>query len=479
MINRVLIRIKVVQMLYCYLLSQNEFKIEPAPDESASRDKKYAYSLYLDLLMMVLELSGYNVRGTRGSALSGIAPDKHIYHNPMAKSLSGVEELKSMIRHGRRSLDYFNAIIPEIYAAIPELPAYKTYARKKDADIKDAVALWCSVLTNLVENNPGAVEAAREDLSFTNAGFERGVAMTIATLSSYGDNRNLYKEACNSLKASLDKAYELYHALLLLPVEITRYQDQRLDAARHKFLPSDADLNPNLRFVENKFVKAVAENPDMEAYLKDNPIGWDLDTTFIKSLFGLIENSDLYKAYMSAPGETTFEEDCEFWRSVMKNVILPSDDLAEILESKSVYWNDDLHIMSTFLLKTIRRFSSSKTDGADMHLLPQYKDEEDSNFGAQLFQLAVSRYGEYRELIDRFVNSRDWDSERLAFMDIVIMVAAIAELENFPAIPVPVTMNEYIEIANAYSTPKSGSFINGILFSVVNCLKEEGKILGK
>lgn len=479
MINRVLIRIKVVQMLYSYLLSQSEFKIEPAPAESASRDKKYAHTLYLDLLLMVLEMSGFDVRGNGKSPLRGFALNKHIDRNSMSRALNGVDEVRSAILRGRSSLEAFDKVIPSVYNAIPTLPAYKSYVRKKKIDIKDDVELWSSVLANLVENNPEAVAAARENPAFTIKGFSLGVKLAIDTLTNYGDNRMLYNEARNALGRSLDKAYELYHSLLLLPVEITRQQDLRLDAAKHKFLPTDADLNPDLRFVENKFIKAISENEQMEEYLKDNPISWTDDDILIKSLLDLILESDIYKEYMATPEEHSFEEDCELWRSLMKNVILPSDDLAEALESKSVYWNDDLHIMGTFILKTIRRFATSKTEGADIKLLPQYKDEEDSNFGAQLFQYSINNYEEYRELIDKFVNTRDWDSERLAFMDVVIMVAAIAEIINYPAIPIPVTLNEYIEIANAYSTPKSGAFINGILFSVINHLKEEGKILGK
>ena len=131
--------------------------------------------------------------------------------------------------------------------------------------------------------------------------------------------------------------------------------------------------------------------------------------------------------------------DCEFWRNVMRTIILPSDDLAEALEAKSIFWNDDLSIMGTFVLKTIKQFAGSQDK--EVKFLPQYKDEEDENFGPDLFRYAVENRETYRSYIDRFINSSQWDPERLAFMDIVIMIAAIAELINYPAIPVPVTMN--------------------------------------
>lgn len=171
---------------------------------------------------------------------------------------------------------------------------------------------------------------------------------------------------------------------------------------------------------------------------------------------------------------TDWKTDCEFWRNIMRNVVLPSDALAEALEAKSIFWNDDLATMGTFALKTIRKFAQSE-NGEGVRFLPQYKDEEDAEFGMKLFTYAVDKREQYREYIDKFINP-DWDPERLAFMDIVIMIAAIAEIDNFPGIPLPVSLNEYIEIANDYSTRRSGPFINGILYSIVNMLIENGEL---
>ena len=477
MINRVLIRIKVVQLLYSYLLTQSEFKIEP-PAENPSRDKKYGHELYLDLLMMVLEMSGFDVSsGRRQSPLRGMALNKHIERNALARSLNGLDEIRTIILRDRSGISQFDDVIPEIYEAIPSLPAYKSDIRLKKPELKDDVALWASIITNLVANNPVFVAAARKNPAFTVAGFTRGVNSLMHTLNEYNDNRGLFNHARNALDYSLDKAHELYHSLLLLAVEITRLQDQRLDAAKHKFLPTDEDLHPNMRFVDNKYIKALTENPDFQAYVDETKISWDSDAMLLKALLDQIVESECYKEYMSRTEETTLEEDADFWRQIYKTIILPGDELAEALESKSVYWNDDLHVIGTFVLKTIRRFGQSKNDGADVRLLPQYKDDEDSRFGGELFEFAVKNYQQYREKIDSFVNRHRWDAERLAFMDTVIMVTAMAEILNFPAIPIAVSLNEYIEIANAYSTPKSGAFINGILYSVINSLKEEGKLL--
>lgn len=476
MINRVLIRIKVVQLLYSYLLTQSEFKIEP-PAENPSRDKKYGHELYLDLLMMVLEMSGIDVSSGRRSPLRGLMSDSHIKGNALARSLSGLDEIKAIILRDRSGVSQFDSVIPSIYEAIPTLPAYKSYIRLKKPGLKDDVALWISIITNLIANNPAFVSVARKNPGFTVAGFTRGINSILHTLNEYNDNRGLYNHARHSLDHSLDKAYELYHALLLLSVEVTRLQDRRLDNARHKFLPTDEDLHPNMRFVENKFVEALVKNKDFEAYMDDRKLSWETDDVLIRTLLDRIVDSDIYRDYMSRPGETTLEEDADFWRQIYKTIILPGDELADALETKSIYWNDDLHVMGTFVLKTIRRFGQSKDGGKDVSLLPKFKDEEDSRFGIELFEYAVKNYEKYRELIDSFVNRNRWDAERLAFMDIVIMVTALAEILNFPAIPLAVSLNEYIEIANAYSTPRSGSFINGILYSVINHLREEGKLM--
>ncbi len=477
MINRVLIRIKVVQLLYSYLLSQDEFKIATQTDHP-SRDRKYGYGLYLDLLLLVLELSGMDTtQGRAESMLHGLTLDKHINRNQLAKALNSVDAIRELILLGKGNVGQFRDIVPDLYAAIPELPAYKTYAKIKKPVMKDDVTLWQSIITNLIEKNAALADLCRRDEGFTLAGFNMGIELLKKTLAEYGDNRTLLLEARNSLTYSLDKAYELYNRLLLLAPEITAAQNERLERAKEKFYPTDEDLHPDTRFVDNKFVKALSDNESFAKYVEDSKISWEGDPALIEALRSAITSSEDYRQYMQLKGESTFEQDADLWRNLFKNVILPSDELAETLESKSIYWNDDIHVMGTFVLKTIRKFAQSRDEGRDINMLPEYKDDEDRRFGPDLFMAAVNHYDEYKELIEKFVNTSRWDADRLAFMDIVIMVTAIAEIMAYPAIPVAVSLNEYIEIANAYSTPRSGQFINGILFSVINHLREEGRLI--
>ncbi len=174
--------------------------------------------------------------------------------------------------------------------------------------------------------------------------------------------------------------------------------------------------------------------------------------------------------------ETSFAADCELWIHLFKNVILESDELAEAMESMSVYWNDDLAIMGSFALKTIKSYAAA--GGTQVRLSPKYKDEEDRRFGPMLFEAVIRNQDEYRALIDECLVGSTWDPERLAFMDIVILETAIAELIKFDSVPTLVTVNEYTEIANYYSTAKSGIFITGMLYSIISNLKNR-KIIVK
>ncbi len=473
MVNRILIRIKVVQMLYSYLLTKNEFKIESAP-ESSSRDKKYAYTLYLDLLLFILELSGYSVKsGDKKSPLNVIGSTNRLASSKMAKSLAYDEDIRCVILKGNNNIDDFDELAIRFYSLITTSSVYKDFLKIKNPEIKDEVAMWKVVIKTIFMKEPLFIETLRQNPAFTNAGYEAGIKMLLNTLSNYSDTRTLLVDSQRSLKASLDKAHELYHSLLMLMVEITKMQSRRIEAAKSKYLPTDEDLNPNMRFVENQFIKSIEEHPDMKAYLATTPISWENDTILVKTLLDEIINSDVYNNYMNE-SVVDYAADCELWRKIFKSIILPSVELVETLEAKSVYWNDDLTIMSTFVVKTIKTFG--KSNGEYVSLLPQYKDEQDEEFGPSLFINTISNREEYRGYIDQFINNSQWDPERLAFMDIVIMTAAIAELINYPTIPIAVTLNEYIEMANCYSTAKSGQFINGILYSVINYLKSEGKL---
>ncbi len=296
----------------------------------------------------------------------------------------------------------------------------------------------------------------------------------VDTLKAYGNSNMSKQKALSDLNKSLDDAYNLYLSMFVLITELTDEQIVRHEAAKAKYLATAEDLNPNTRLVDNKFAAYLREDPTICKFVKATKISWVESPGLMKNLLDAILASDIYREYIEAP-EADWHADCEFWRNILRNVVMPSDALDEAIEGKSIFWNDDLNIVGTFVLKTIRRFSVKENSDEEVEFLPQFKDEEDAMFGERLFNLAVAGRDEYRAYIDRYI-SKDWDPDRLAFMDIVIMIAAITEIVNFDTIPLPVSLNEYIEIANNYSTRRSGPFINGILFSVVKTLADEGRL---
>lgn len=270
---------------------------------------------------------------------------------------------------------------------------------------------------------------------------------------------------------SLSKAYDLYNYLLLLMVEVTKQANKRLNAAKNKLIPTKEELFPNTKFVENRFIAQLEVNKQLLEFSNNQKKTWENEADFVKSLCDKILESDIYKEYMASE-TSSYEEDRELWRKLYKSLIFNNADLDQVLEDQSLYWNDDKEIVDTFVLKTIKRFEEKK--GAKQELLPEFKDEEDQDFARRLFRRTILNLDYYRHLISE--NTRNWDLDRVAFMDVVIMQIALAEILSFPNIPVSVSLNEYVEIAKLYSTPKSGGFINGTLDGIVNSLKKENKL---
>ena len=270
---------------------------------------------------------------------------------------------------------------------------------------------------------------------------------------------------------SLSKAYDLYNYLLLLMVEVTKQANQRLNAAKNQLVPTKEELFPNTKFVENRFIAQLEVNKLLLEFSNNQKKTWENEADFVKTLCDKILESDIYKEYMASE-TSSYEEDRELWRKLYKNIIFNNIELDQVLEDQSLYWNDDKEIVDTFVLKTIKRFDEK--NGAKQELLPEFKDEEDQDFARRLFRRTILNADYYRHLISE--NTKNWDLDRVAFMDVVIMQIALAEILSFPNIPVSVSLNEYVEIAKLYSTPKSGGFINGTLDGIVNSLKKENKL---
>ena len=279
--------------------------------------------------------------------------------------------------------------------------------------------------------------------------------------------------ALKDLNSCLDKTYELYHYLLRLPVELTHIQEMRLDEAKNKYIPSEEDLNPNMKFVNNRLVEMLATEEQLQQYAQEHTVSWNDDPIFERLMLDKVIKSELYSEYMNSD-ENSVTDDSRLWQQLMKQVILPDENMADAIEQRSLYWTeDDVDLAGQFVCKTFRKLA----EGEPQAILPMYKDEEDSEFGKELFSATVKLMPESNALIDELVQESRWDKDRIVLMDRIIMCSAIAELLTFEKIPAAVTLNEYIELAKNFSTAGSGQFVNGILNNAVKKLRSDGKLL--
>ncbi len=285
------------------------------------------------------------------------------------------------------------------------------------------------------------------------------------------DEGKTIEKAEKELLFSINKSYDLYHYLLLLPIEIVAMAESKINSAKQKHLPTADDLNPNTRFIDNPLIKQLADNISLTKYTGIKKLSWVNNPELIKSLYNEIISSEYYSEYMNTK-EVGYEGHRTFVIDLYSQYIGQSELLYQILEEMSIYWNDDSDFILNMIIKTIEKFRLSHNQSKPLMRL--YKNEEDADFVKTLFRKSLVEFEENRELIHKF--TKNWELERIAYMDILLMSLAISEIKNFPSIPVKVSMNEYIEIAKYYSTEKSSVFINGVLDKIIAHLRKEEKI---
>ncbi len=269
----------------------------------------------------------------------------------------------------------------------------------------------------------------------------------------------------------IQKAYDLYYYLFALVVEIADYAENRIEIKRNKHQPTHEDLNPNTKFITNQVIAQFRENKQLNTYLDQKKLSWKDNSGLVKELFLMMSETEAYEGYMNDPVRS-YMDDRKFIERLFNKVILISEDLYIVLEEKSIYWNDDVDFVVSMIIKTLKRFN--ELSDSTQSLMPMFKDQEDKDFTKDLLRRAIINQDELRELIKE--HSKNWDVDRIAFMDILIMQLAITEFLYFPSIPTKVTLNEYIELSKYYSTEKSRNFINGILDKTLKDLKKTDKI---
>lgn len=291
------------------------------------------------------------------------------------------------------------------------------------------------------------------------------------TYAYYQNGSKNIDAAERELLLSLSKAYDLYNYLLDLIVAVVREERKRLETATQRARREGTE-EPSTKFVLNRFAVQLEENKMLASFNEDKNLSWDDSMEFVRKLCAQIEQSQTYTEYMDA-ADDDYETDREVWRKLYKQLIAENEDLDALLAEKSLYWNDDKEVIDTFVLKTIKRFDPKEK--GNQELLPEYKEEDDREFARRLFRATILNATDYQRYMSEF--ARNWDFSRLAYMDVVIMQIAIAEMLNFPNIPLQVTISEYVDMAKRYSTPRSGAYINGMLDSIARHLVDSGKML--
>ena len=290
---------------------------------------------------------------------------------------------------------------------------------------------------------------------------------------SYYQNGNQKPDVAEKeLQLSMSKAYDLYNYLLLLLVEINRIAQRSFETKQSRAQRLGETTELNKKFVNNRFMLLWESNKQLKEFGEMTNRTWIDQEEFVRNLWNRIEASEYYQAYMESDRDD-YDEDREIWRQIYRNFICNNEDLDSILEDMSLYWNDDKTIIDTFVLKTINRFNPE--NGVDQPLLPEFRDPGDEEFACQLLRRTLANSDYYYKLISD--STRNWDVERIALMDRIIMQIALAEIISFPSIPVSVSINEYVEVAKMYSTPNSGKYVNATLDHIVKKLESENKLI--
>lgn len=272
---------------------------------------------------------------------------------------------------------------------------------------------------------------------------------------------------------AIDRIYDLYLYLLLSFTQVQNIAEHILEDKKNKIRPSTDDLNPNMKFVQNAVFKILDDSKNLRRISEENKVNWvgDEHQEMFKKIFNQIKESEIYFSYMNEE-DNSFERDLEFVLNLFKAEIANSPLIFNYFEEKSIHWLDDIDLSCSMVLKTLK---TAKID-EQLAILPLYKDPEDEiPFVKTLLRKTVSRDKENEQLIDEL--TQNWEFDRIAKMDVILMKMAITEFQEFNNIPTKVTLNEYIEISKFYSTPKSNAFINGILDKAIDKLNADGKIV--
>ncbi len=274
----------------------------------------------------------------------------------------------------------------------------------------------------------------------------------------------------NELMKSIEKVYDLYLYQLTLLVALVRQEERILEERQMKHLPTEEDLHPNRRFINNKILRMLEQDTSLQKKAKEKGIHWQEEMELVRNLLRHIKHSGYYNAYMQGKSGDE-KDDLRIVIKIIEKDIIEFEPLHYFYEEKSIYWIDDWELIYKMMLKTIR----GAAEKGQPELMTLFKDPSDRDFAQALLQKAVLNHKSFNEIISQ--KTKNWDVERIALMDMIIMEMALTEILKFPEIPIKVSLNEYIELSKMYSTPKSKVFVNGVLDKLLEEFVKEKKIL--
>jgi N utilization substance protein B len=279
------------------------------------------------------------------------------------------------------------------------------------------------------------------------------------------------------LVASIESIYDLYVYLLSSLIEVRDFALNRMEDARQKFLPTEAELNPNTRFVENKFLEQLSNNRDLQRNIQRLKVLWADDQEIFRKMFLAFRDSEVYQAFMDKPS-ISYREEKDIVLHLLGDFMLENDAFVSLFEEKNIHWADDIDTAVLLLAKTVKKWNEGMDEFQKLPPLMINPDEEGEDlikdFVLKLFRKTILYKGEFDALIAE--RAQNWDLERIALLDVILLKMALTELIDFPSIPVKVTLNEYIEISKEYSTPRSRQFVNGMLDKLVVDLRAQDRI---
>ena len=289
-----------------------------------------------------------------------------------------------------------------------------------------------------------------------------------AMIKSYDDD--VLKEE-KFIKYSIKRMFDLYVLLLDLLVEVQKLAEEKQEISKKKYLATEEDLSPNRKFVENKLIKKIAESSSLTLYKEaQNLDNWSKDDEYIKIIWDLLQNSDLFSDYLNSL-EDSFNSDKDFVVAFFKEIVAPNVKLAEYFEGENITWVDDIPFVNTWVVRSLSKQKSSNA----FKLGSLYKNQDDEDFVSDLFKKVILNHHSFEN--DIKIHTPNWETDRIADMDMILIKMGVCEFLNFPFIPTKVSINEYIEIAKDYSSEKSGYFVNGVLDKLSREFLKDKKIV--